>query len=374
MTETSKTPTDFASHWMQWQQDFWKDWMQNASKGMEKFTGLWSGHNGKEFAGWQENWMKSFTDALSGSVPGEGLGADVFGRTMEAGKIYTDLLGFWTKVVTPLTQLAPGTPLTAEKIEEMHRQWNEEYGKMMEAMWGSMPEGEVQDTAKSVAGLQKTILDYMWQFYLPLSKNLEEVPEILEKAAKGESGALIEMAGLFRRNYEATMGKALKAPSMGYSREFIDNFNKTLDAYFQFQAAMTEYEALFMQTGQKASEKVFARLSEFRGKEVSPETFKEFYRVWWTINEDTYQELFMAPVFLNLLQEVLRRGLTFRKVLDSFTDQLIEQTNLPSKKDMDEIYRAIYDLKKEIRWQARSIRQIEEHLGIELKKPAPSTD
>jgi hypothetical protein len=70
----------------------------------------------------------------------------------------------------------------------------------------------------------------------------------------------------------------------------------------------------------------------------------------------------------------LRRGLLFRKWFDDLTDSILKLTNLPTKKDMDEIYHALYDLRKEIRWQARAIREIEQHLGIEVKKPSLGGD
>jgi hypothetical protein len=376
MTETKETPKDMLGQWMQWQQDFWSEWSKNQGKAME---GLMAGWPKVEGANWitdfYQNWLKSFRGMFGGDgAPVQGLGPDAFGKVLDAEKVYTDLLSFWTRAMTPLSKLPAGTELSVEKIKEARELWNNEYQKMMESLWGAMPSPELRDTAKAITSATTVAGDYVWNFLEPVLKNLEGLPAILDKVAKGESGALMELSGLFRKNYESTMGKALRAPTMGYFRESVDLMGKAMDAYIQFGAAMNEFMSLFYSTGQKAAEKVFSRLNEFQGKEATPENFREFYKLWWTINEDTYHDLFMTKEFTGMLREVLRRGLLFRKWLDDFTDSILKLTNLPTKKDMDEIYHAIYDLRKEVRWQARAIREIEQHLGIEVKKPAISDE
>ena len=53
-------------------------------------------------------------------------------------------------------------------------------------------------------------------------------------------------------------------------------------------------------------------------------------------------------------------------------EHILKFTSLPSKKDMDEIYRTLYDLKKEVRNQKRAMKDIEKHLGINTSKRNPS--
>lgn len=377
MSESKEAPKDVFSQWMKWQQDFWANWMKNPAKGMESFFAAWQKpEGGNWFSDWYQNWIKSAQEAFGGhgTQAQEGLGPEVFSRLLNAEKVYTDLLGFWTKAMTPLSMLPAGTELSVEKIKEARDLWMKEYKAMMESLWGSVPSPEFRDTGKAVSSAGVVASDYAWNFMEPILKNLENLPSLLDKAMKGESGALMELSGLFRKNYEATMGRALRAPTMGYFRETFDLVGKAADAYIQFNAAMNEYMSLFYATGQHAAEKVFARLNEFQGREPTPENFREFYKLWWTINEETYHELFLTKEFTGMLREVLRRGLLFRKWFDDLTDSILKLTNLPTKKDMDEIYHALYDLRKEIRWQARAIREIEQHLGIEVKKPSLGGD
>jgi len=149
---------------------------------------------------------------------------------------------------------------------------------------------------------------------------------------------------------------------MGYFREFQGKINQTTDAYVNYNSALTRYLVPFYQSGMGAAEKVFQRFSEFNGKDVTPETFDEFYQFWWKTNEDVYGQMLGSEDFTELLGEVLQQGLTFKKHLDDLSDQFMRFTNLPTKQDMDEIYKTIYELKKEVRSQKQSIKDLEHRL------------
>ena len=143
------------------------------------------------------------------------------------------------------------------------------------------------------------------------------------------------------------------------------------DAYVNYNAALTQYFVPFYQSTMSAAEKVFQRFGEFTGKEVTPETFNEFYQFWWKTNEDVYSQMLGSEDFTKLLGEVLRQGLIFKKQLDDLSDQIIRFTNLPTKQDMDEIYKTIYELKKEVRSQRRSIKNLEQLLETTVTRTIP---
>jgi class III poly(R)-hydroxyalkanoic acid synthase PhaE subunit len=235
---------------------------------------------------------------------------------------------------------------------------------MMESLWGGIPSAELRDTAKALSSTSVAASDFMWSFIEPSFKNMAQLPGVLEKVAKGDRGAVADIGGIFVKNYEETIGKALLAPSLGYFKEFNERLNNMVYAYIQFNTSKAAFYSLFYATGMKAAERVYDKLTEFVGKEATPETFREFYRIWWTINEEVYQELFRSEEFSKLTLDVNRRGLQFRKWIDDVFEQILKFTSLPSKKDMDEIYRSLYDLKKEVRAQKRAMKNIEKRLGV----------
>ena len=369
MEEQTQELIDMASRWSAWQRDFWEKWVTTTIGGTEASQSLWQGNTVLDMlAAWQQTWSKSFLEPFLGEGP-EGLGATVFKRLLDASTVYNSLLTFWARSTMLLAQLTPGTTPTTEELKEIYDQWVKEYQSFMASLWGAYPSKDAEKTAKAYEGATAASAESGWRFMEPLLKNSEQLPEILARIARGDAGASIELAGLFRKNYELTLGKALRAPFMGYAREFVERVNQTLDAYVHYNVALAQYFAPFYQSGMHAAEMVFQRLSEFGGKEVTPETFREFYRIWWTINEDVYRQMFGSEEFTKLLGEVLRQGFLFKKQLDELSDQIIQFTNLPTKQDMDEIYKTIYDLRKEVRWQRRTIQELEKQLRVTVEKP-----
>jgi class III poly(R)-hydroxyalkanoic acid synthase PhaE subunit len=349
------------SSWLQWQRELADNWFAAYPKGMESVMRPgWTPFD--MFRDWQRTWMRSVLEPFGMRAPEPALGSVVFRRLLEASGAYSDLVNVWAKSMTLLAQLPAGTTLSADKVKELYDQWVKDYQMMMVSLWGVVPSEDVKEAAKTQAKAAGAWAERTWRFMEPVLSNLEEAPQILTRMAKGEVGASAELTGLLQKNYEVTLGRMLRAPTMGFFREFSERANKAADAYARFNTVLAEYFVPFHQTGLRAGEKVFQRLMEFQGREIKPQTLREFYRIWWTINEDLYHEMFQSEEFTRLLGEVVRAGLQFKKQVDELSDEIIGLTNLPTKGEMDEIYQTMYELKKEVRQQRKAIQDLERRL------------
>jgi len=343
-----------------WQEELFKSWQEAWRKGFENWQKLWEQGAGKFpgteiFSNWIDFVSQQFQKLSEGA--GWGLGAEVFSKMLNASAIYTQVLEFWKNAVVPVA-LSEGK-FDAEKIKALSDRWLEQYQKVMETLWGAEPETSRAEIAQAYAQMLKSWNDFLWGFISPLIGDINELPERIQRALKGDAKGAIELYGLFRKSYEHTIGKILQMPAMGYFRELQERINKSIDSYVEYLTVLQEYYSLFYQTGIRAMERVLSRLEEFKDEDWStPEGVRKFYRLWWTINEDTYHELFLSEEFINLLREVLIRGLLFKKWLDELYDKMVEPLPIPRKKDMDEVYRAIYELKKEVRWQRKALEKL----------------
>jgi class III poly(R)-hydroxyalkanoic acid synthase PhaE subunit len=365
------TSKEWMSSWLQWQRDFLGNWFAAAARGAE--SGMWPGQSPFDvFGEWQRTWLRSVLGPFGARAPEEGLGGAVFRRVLDAGGAYMDLVNVWGKTVALLAQVPSGTTLSTDKVKELYDQWIKDYQTMLESLWGAVPSEEVRETAKAYSNVAGTWAEQAWRSLEPVLRNLEQAPQILSRMSRGEVEAGVELTGLLRKNYEATLGKILRAPTIGFFRELSERANRTADAYVRFNAALTQYFVPFYQTGLRAGEMVFQRLMEFQGKEVTPETLREFYRIWWTINEDLHFRMFRSEEFTRLLGEVVRAGLLFKKQFDELSDEIIDLTNLPTKKEMDEVYRSMYELKKEVRRHTRAIEDLERRLDGQVSGAVPS--
>ena len=355
-SQAEKTPSDL----FRWQSELFKNWQEAWQKGLESWQKLWEQGEAKFpgfdlFTSWMDFLKKQFDQLLGGET--EGLGAEVFSRILNAGAIYTQIMEFWKNALASVITFPEGK-LDPEKLKELSEKWMEQYQSVMESLWGKEDETR-SEIIQSAVKMLRAQSDFIWGFLTPLMKDFQELGERFPQAISGESKRALEFYALLRKSYEDSLGKILRMPTMGYFRELQERINRSLDSYVEFLTVLNHYYSLFYQTGLRAMERVLNRLEEFKDEDWStPQGVRKFYRLWWTINEDTYYELFLSEEFINLLREVLSRGLLFRKWLEELYDKMIEPTPLPSKKDMDEIYQAIYELKKEVRWQRKALEQL----------------
>ena len=49
MSETGDSQAQSFNQWIDWQQKFWKDWMDNANKGVEQVMSMWQTDGSKSF-------------------------------------------------------------------------------------------------------------------------------------------------------------------------------------------------------------------------------------------------------------------------------------------------------------------------------------
>jgi class III poly(R)-hydroxyalkanoic acid synthase PhaE subunit len=320
-------------------------------------------------------WYEEFTERLKktfGEKVGDGLGLTVFKRIASSAEVYFDVLDFWAKVLSASPDITAGKPLSEEKVKELHDEWMRNYRALMESLWGSAPSAEMQDVLKALSGTAGAGAESAWAFLAPMVTTMTELPALFQRMARGDKGAAAELGGLFAKNYEETMGKALLAPTIGYFREFQEGVNKAIYAYGQYTNAKTAFLSFLQSAGIAAAEKVFQRFIEFTPKEITPETYKELYKLWCNTNEEVYQEVSRSNDFVALAKQMVEQGLLLRKELDEISDHVLKFTNFPSKKDMDEIYLAIYETKRDLREARRRVTELEKQVAMQKAAANPS--
>jgi hypothetical protein len=119
----------------------------------------------------------------------------------------------------------------------------------MESLWGSVPSAEVQDVFKALSGTTGAGAESAWTFLAPTLTTMTQLPGIFQRMAKGDKAAAAELGGLFAKNYEETMGKALLAPTIGYFGEFQERINKAIYAYGRYTNAKAAFLSFLQGAG-----------------------------------------------------------------------------------------------------------------------------
>ncbi len=125
------------------------------------------------------------------------------------------------------------------------------------------------------------------------------------------------------------------------STELIE-INEVLLGFNQY---ITEYYKQLSDTWTDAQKKVNLKAPEVPQDVEQIEAFK---RIWIDIFDNDFTELFDSKKFGENYGKLVSKELELTKHWNNITNVILKSANLPSKEEMDEIYKEMHSLKKRV--------------------------
>ena len=144
--------------------------------------------------------------------------------------------------------------------------------------------------------------------------------------------------------------RVFAANSKKITTELID-INQVL---MEFNQYITEYYKQLSDTWSAAQKKVNLKAPDVPQDVEQIEAFK---RIWIDIFDNDFTELFDSGKFGENYGKLVSKELELTKHWNNITNVILQSVNLPSKEEIDEVYKEIHSLKKRVG-----------KLEIELKK------
>jgi polyhydroxyalkanoate synthase subunit PhaE len=204
-----------------------------------------------------------------------------------------------------------------------------------------------------------------------------ELPEILLKIAQTCMGSFVrlqqqwlEKAGKFqestksfrfenlgedvvkmwRQLYETELRKIFNMPQIGLTRFYQEKMNQTIDKYNIFQAHVNEFIQTLSLPVEKSFQVMQEKLAESADEGHLPEGSKAYYQMWIKILEGHYMTLFQSVEFTKILNQTLYAMSEFSEAKKELLQStLLYMLPVPTQKEMDELYKEIYLLKRRIK-------------------------
>lgn len=149
--------------------------------------------------------------------------------------------------------------------------------------------------------------------------------------------------------------------SLGPMRAFASNSKKISTELIQinenlmeFNKYVTEYYKQLVETWNEAQKKVNLKAPDVPHDIEQIESFK---RIWIDIFDNDFTELFDSEKFGANYGKLVSKELELTKNWHNISNVILQAANLPSKEEIDEVYKEIHALKKRVT-----------KLEIELKK------
>ncbi len=135
--------------------------------------------------------------------------------------------------------------------------------------------------------------------------------------------------------------RAFAANSKKITTELIE-INENLVGFNEY---LTEYYRQLSDTWKDAQKKVNLKSPEVPNDVEQIDSFK---RIWIDIFDNDFTELFDSKKFGANYGKLVSKELELTKHWNNITNVVLQSVNLPSKEEIDEVYKEIHSLKKRV--------------------------
>ena len=150
--------------------------------------------------------------------------------------------------------------------------------------------------------------------------------------------------------YETELRRVFNIPQLGLTRFYQEKMVRSVDKFNIFQSNLTEFLRLLSLPMEKSFQILQEKLTELADKGNLPEDSKVYYQMWIKILEGHYMKLFQSSEYTKILNKTLNSMSEFSEAKkELLQDTLLYMVPVPTQKEMDELYKEIYLLKKRIK-------------------------
>ncbi len=185
-----------------------------------------------------------------------------------------------------------------------------------------------------------------------------------EKVSAGELEGFANLAQKMTKTcfemYEKEFGQILNMPQLGLTRVFQERVNQTIEKFIQFQGGLTEFVQLLLIPMEKAYNAVQEEIKnvEKQGKDAVKDS-KAYYQFWIKKMEENYMVLMRSPEYTVTLGNTMKALRDFRVARTQLFMDILQDLPIPTNKDMDELYKDLYLLKKRVKELEKKVKSYE---------------
>lgn len=149
--------------------------------------------------------------------------------------------------------------------------------------------------------------------------------------------------------YEKEFKQFFRIPQLGLMREYQERMNWVSDQFNQFHSVVAEFFYLLGQPMEKSFKVFQEQLSTLADEGKLPDNSKDYYQMWIKILEGHYMTLFQSPEYIQSLCNTLGALGDFTAARHRLAEDMLQCMPIPTQKEMDELYKEIYLLKKRVK-------------------------
>jgi class III poly(R)-hydroxyalkanoic acid synthase PhaE subunit len=168
-----------------------------------------------------------------------------------------------------------------------------------------------------------------------------------------------DMFSLWAKAYQASYKRFLETPVLGPNREAVEDFQKNMDANLSLYASWLQSAASFQSVFAEATRKMREKLAEMTVEEGAEETAEKFYETWLQTYSDTFHDFLKSKYFSDDLKTLVSNTMDAQMSdRELFEKNALKPMNLPTRTEIDEINKEVYNLRKKVKELTKQIEEL----------------
>jgi polyhydroxyalkanoate synthesis regulator phasin len=331
----------------------WMNQMQNMNpmnndqfkKASENVTNLFNQYYSTLNSNFAE-WQKSFEN---GTVQ------DAYKNMINTGEGFTKFAEMWMPMIKSMQE-------KNFNMDEYKKMMNPEtYKEFMDKFFGFMPESSREFVNKLTASYNDT----MKQAGDAGMKGYNQMREMMQKNMGNNGSQIFGNIQSTYGNWQKQMNEAFapftKMMTPNQQTKAMQDWNGISDRIMAYNLKNAELQYMVYTQGAKVMDKLAENMAKKmqEGKEVS--SIVDLYQEWMNISDKVYVSLFESTEYSELMAEVGAMQMKLKKDIELQTEKMLKDIPVATRSELDEVYKTIYDLKKQV-------RQLEKMLDLDVEE------
>lgn len=317
--------------------NFWSDSFEKAYGEKDEIFKAWTDSFGKMYG--SNEWTKTFGNGMFNLNEQK----DVFKKLFGSMEVYGSLFDFWTKI----NQNAPYD--SPEKVVEFCKNYRDSYMTTVGNIMKTSAMGEYAPFVDQYMEVYKSYITLFDKANTPWLDTSDELQGLYKNMMSGDTSAMKEYYTIVNETYKKSFAPFMNMSGLGIYKDNIEAQMQGADSYVQFINIYNELMSLVYNVFSESMEDVTKKYASLTNEDKQPKTFKEFYDLWLNINESSLVNLFGTEEFSKAYCGVAEKYCDFKLKFDKLAGLYLKVLPLPSKEDMDSLYKTAYNQKKEIK-------------------------
>jgi len=167
-----------------------------------------------------------------------------------------------------------------------------------------------------------------------------------------------EYTSSWYRSLQESIGKIINIPAMGPTREVQEKIQKAIDSFAKMEEAWNYFSAVLHKPWTESINKVSQKILDLSKKKIKVKSFKEIFNYWIEISVETFEKVFRSDGFTISLNLLMENTLDFWAKYQDILEEYFKYMPVPTKTDMNEVYKEIYLLKRKVKFQDKELKKL----------------